>query len=160
MKMIRLLRNKGERGQTLVEFAFVSLAFLLFIFGIMEGGRLFESWITVQHASREAARWGVTGQVTCPEATDDRLTCIEARAAEGLDTLKDPATATISVNHYDFPDYLDPATASDPGGACDLLEVHIDYDHEVVVPIISAITGSSISLSTGERMVNEPFGTC
>lgn len=158
--MIRLLRKRGERGQALVEFAFVGMAFVLFMFAIIEGGRLFESWITVQHASREAARWGVTGQVTCPEATDDRLTCIEARAAEGLDTLMDPGTAQITVSNYAFPDYLDPATANDPGGPCDLLEVNIDYDHQVVVPLIDAITGSIISLSTSERMVNEPFGTC
>ena len=153
-------KTESERGQALVEFAFVGLAFVMFIFAIIEGGRLFESWVTVQHASREAARWGVTGQDTCPEASNDRLTCIEARAAEALGTLKDPGTAQITVGNYEFPDYLDPATLNDPGGACDLLEVHIDYDHQVVVPLIDAITGSTISLSTEERMVNEPFGGC
>lgn len=153
-------KKQDEKGQALVEFAFVSLAFILFIFAIIEGGRLFESWVTVQHASREAARWGVTGQDTCPEATSDRLACIEARAAEGLAALKDPSTAQITVSNYAFPDYLDPATPNDPGGACDLIEVHIDYDHQVVVPLIDAITGSTISLSTSERMVNEPFGAC
>ena len=153
-------KKENERGQALVEFAFVGLAFLLFIFAIIESGRLFESWITVQHASREAARWGVTGQDTCPEAAGDRLVCIQARAAEALGTLKDSGTAQITVGNYEFPDYLDPASLNDPGGACDLLEVHIDYDHQVVVPLINAITGSTITLSTDQRMVNEPFGAC
>jgi len=162
MKSIsRFLKAKrSEKGQALVEFAFVGLVFMLFIFSIIEGGRLFQSWITVQHASREAARWGITGQVDCPEATGDRLTCITERAYEGLETLNDSAFAQVSVNHYDFPDYTDPATTNDPGDACDLLEVEIQYDHQVVVPLIDAITGSTITLSTGERMVNEPFGAC
>lgn len=155
-----LARKRNEKGQALVEFVFVLMAFLLFIFGIIEGARLFESWITIQHASREAARWGVTGQVTCAVATDDRLACIEAEAADNLDTLVDSSGATIQVNHYDFPAYADPAITNDPGGACDLLEVHIEYDHGVVVPIIGAITGDTVHLETEERMVNEPFGTC
>jgi hypothetical protein len=159
--MKRLLKERrDDKGQALVEFAFVVFAFVMFIFAIIEGGRLFESWITVQHASREAARWGITGQVDCPEATGDRLTCIEERAYEGLDTLSGGATAVVSVNHFEFPAYSDPATPGDPGDACDLLEIEIQYDHQVVVPLIDAITGSTITLSTGERMVNEPFGAC
>ena len=162
MKSIsRILKAKrAEKGQALVEFAFVGLVFMLFIFSIIEGGRLFESWITVQHASREAARWGITGQVDCPEATGDRITCITERAYEGLETLSNSASAQVTVNHYDFPAYVDPATPNDPGDACDLLEIEIVYDHQVVVPLIDAITGSTISLSTSERMVNEPFGAC
>jgi hypothetical protein len=107
-----------------------------------------------------AARWGVTGQVNCDAATDDRLACIEAEAEENLDTTLDLANADVQVNHYEFPDYDDPATVNDPGGACDLLEVHIEYDHDVVVPIIGAITGDTVHLETEERMVNEPFGAC
>lgn len=160
MKLIKRLfsRSREERGQALVEFAFVLMAFLLFIFGIMEGGRLFQSWVTVQHASREAARFGVTGQESCDGAAD-RLSCIEGIAQENLDLL--PASnTTISVNHYAFPDYTDPAITNDPGGPCDLLEVHIEYDHDIVVPLIGALTGDTVQLSTGERMVNEPFGSC
>ena len=102
----------------------------------------------------------MTGQDTCPEATNDRVACIQARAAEALVTLKDPGTALITVGNYAFPDYLDPATLNDAGGACDLLEVRVEYDHQVVVPLIDAITGSTITLSTDERLVNEPFGAC
>lgn len=153
-------RKRDEKGQALIEFVFVLMAFLLFIFGIIEGARMFESWITIQHASREAARWGVTGQVNCPSATDDRLACIEAEAAANLDTLVDSGDANIEVNYYDFPSYSSPAITNDAGGPCDLLEVHIEYDHSVVVPLIGAITGDTVHLETEERMVNEPFGTC
>jgi Flp pilus assembly protein TadG len=57
------LRRGGvrERGQALVEFTLVVLVFLLFVFGILDTARLFESWSNVQHAAREGARYGVTG---------------------------------------------------------------------------------------------------
>lgn len=160
MRRRLLARGRNEKGQALIEFTFVLMAFLLFIFGIIEGARMFESWITIQHASREAARWGVTGQVDCAAATGDRLACIEAEAADNLGTLNDPNTAIIEVNSYEFPAYSDPATANDPGGPCDLLEVHIEYDHQVVVPLISSITGDTVSLETEERMINEPYASC
>jgi len=121
---------------------------------------MFQSWITIQHASREAARWGVTGQDDCASATDNRLVCIETEAADNLDTLPDSSTATIQVSHYEYPAYADPATSNDPGEPCDLLQVHVEYDHAVVVPIIGAITGDTVHLETEERMVNEPYGTC
>jgi Flp pilus assembly protein TadG len=155
-----LLRRRGEKGQTLVEFVFVVMAFMLFIFGIIEGARMFQSWITIQHASREAARWGVTGQDDCAAATDNRLVCIETEAADNLTTLMDPSGAIIEVSHYEFPAFADPAFANDPGEPCDLLEVHVEYDHTVVVPFIGAITGDTVHLETEERMVNEPYGTC
>lgn len=48
-------------GQTLVEFA-LALSLLLFILlGLFEAARWFHSYIAVQYASREAARYAVTG---------------------------------------------------------------------------------------------------
>jgi Flp pilus assembly protein TadG len=38
-----------------VEFTIVVLVFLLFVFGILDMARLFESWTNVQHAAREGA---------------------------------------------------------------------------------------------------------
>jgi hypothetical protein len=56
-------RNKDSRsGQSLVEFA-LALPMVLFIFlGILEASRWFHSFIAVQYASREAARFAVTGK--------------------------------------------------------------------------------------------------
>lgn len=155
-----LARRREEKGQGLVEFSFVLMAFLLLIFGIMEGARMFESWVTIQHASREAARWGVTGQDDCTGITDDRLACITATASDRLGTLNGGSGAIIEVSSYDFPDYADPGNLNDPGEACDMLEVHVEYDHQVVLPIISEITGDTVHLETEERMVNEPFASC
>lgn len=55
-------RRRSRPGQTLVEFALTLPILLLLIFGIIEFGRIFQAWVTVQNAARTAARYGVTGQ--------------------------------------------------------------------------------------------------
>jgi hypothetical protein len=53
--------GKSRRGQSLVEFA-LALPILLFILlGLLEVARWFHSYLAVQYASREAARFAVTG---------------------------------------------------------------------------------------------------
>src|SRR3954465_8665559 len=77
------LRHGGvrERGQALVEFTLVVLVFLLFVFGILDMARLFESWTNVQHAAREGARYGVPGLDDCTIAgvltSNDRPLCVK-----------------------------------------------------------------------------------
>lgn len=50
-----------RRGQTLAEFAISLPILLLLLFGILEFGRLFQSWVTLQNAARTAARYTITG---------------------------------------------------------------------------------------------------
>src|SRR6476619_771808 len=87
----RKRRSRREEGQILVEFALVGMVFFMLMFGILDFVRLFQSWVTVQHAAREGARYAITGQVACTGGgntyTDDRPNCIvlEAKqATEGL----------------------------------------------------------------------------
>lgn len=49
----------SQRGAASVEFALVAVAFLTVIFGILEMGRLFYLWNTVQEVTRRAAREAV-----------------------------------------------------------------------------------------------------
>jgi Flp pilus assembly protein TadG len=59
-------RRRGDRGQSLVEFALVIPLFLLILFGILEFGFLLYSRITLINATREGARTAVT-QVDNPQ---------------------------------------------------------------------------------------------
>jgi len=49
--------KRGERGQNLVEFAIVALLLILLIAGIADIGRAFHSYMIVENASREGARY-------------------------------------------------------------------------------------------------------
>ncbi|MFC4321748.1 TadE/TadG family type IV pilus assembly protein [Litchfieldia salsa] len=47
---------KKQSGQSLVEFALVLPMLLFLLFGIVDFGRVFHAYLTVDHAGREAAR--------------------------------------------------------------------------------------------------------
>ena len=51
-------------GATAVEMAVILPAFLLLIMGVMEGGRILGAWVILTNESREAARYGVAGNLT------------------------------------------------------------------------------------------------
>lgn len=51
-----------QHGQTLAEFAISLPLVLLLLFGILEFGRMFQSWVTLQNAARSAVRYAITGQ--------------------------------------------------------------------------------------------------
>jgi len=53
---------KTERGQTLVELALVLPVIILILFGTLEFGRLFHSYIVITNAAREGARLGAVGK--------------------------------------------------------------------------------------------------
>ena len=50
--------SRGARGQSLVEFALVLTPLLLLLMGVIQFGFIFNSYITVSTAAREAAREG------------------------------------------------------------------------------------------------------
>jgi len=57
---IPLLKKKMS-AQSMVEFALVLPVLLALIFGIIEFGRLFQAWLSVQNSARFAVRYAVTG---------------------------------------------------------------------------------------------------
>lgn len=71
-------RLQEERGQAMVELAIIMPLLLLLVFGIVEFGRIYSAYITVNHASREGARAAAVG-------TDDPGTkAVVSGAANGL----------------------------------------------------------------------------
>ncbi len=58
LKLIRKRKEKGEKGQALVEFALLVPIFLVLMFAIVDFGMGFYSWITVTNSAREGARIG------------------------------------------------------------------------------------------------------
>lgn len=53
---------KSEKGQSLVEFALVVPILALLLFGIVDFGRIFHAYLTIDHAGREAARAASVGK--------------------------------------------------------------------------------------------------
>jgi Flp pilus assembly protein TadG len=53
---------KSEKGQSLVEFALILPLLMLLLFGIVDFGRIFHAYLTIDHAGREAAREASIGK--------------------------------------------------------------------------------------------------
>ncbi|MBZ0285075.1 MAG: pilus assembly protein [Anaerolineae bacterium] len=54
--------QQRRKGQSLAEFAITLPIVLILLFGIVEFGRIFQAWVTLQNSARAAARYASTGQ--------------------------------------------------------------------------------------------------
>jgi Flp pilus assembly protein TadG len=164
-RRISVRQGRRERGQALVEFGLVSIVFFMFIFGIMDGARLFQSWMTVQHASREAARYAITGLASCQGAAN-RTDCIEWKAKDattGLTRGGPGATDTdvaVTFKAWDYSTWSGSGTANATGKQCDQIEVTVTYNHKFATPFFEMIAPSGVNISGRQRMTNEPWGNC
>lgn len=52
---------KSEKGQSMVEFALTIPIVLFLLFGIVDFGRVFHAYLTIDHAGREGARAAAIG---------------------------------------------------------------------------------------------------
>lgn len=151
---------RNQRGATLVEFALVATVFLTLVFGILDFARLFQSWITVQHAAREGTRYALTGRTDCDIDPDNRSACIIYAAEHATNGLSGaPEAIDVSMRSWTYPDYADPPVEGSAGSACDEIEVKVEYDHQLTVPLISSIV-DHVPISGTARVLNEPFGPC
>lgn len=54
--------QRRHKGQTLAEFAITLPILLMLTFGVIEFGRIFQAWVTLQNSARAAVRYASTGQ--------------------------------------------------------------------------------------------------
>lgn len=116
-KMILMRRGRdGERGATLVEAALVYGLLFLSIFAVVEFGLAFKDWLSVSHASREAARAGATfGQ----DLTADIQVLDEVAAT--LEPIGLPEGTEVRI-------FKASSGGSVPKGTGTIYEYDIDYD--------------------------------
>jgi Flp pilus assembly protein TadG len=123
---IRQLRKK-QGGQALVELALLLPVLIIFLFGIIEFGRVFNAYLVVTHASREGVRAGVVG------ATDAEIT---QRINDSTGILNQQnLTVTISPN----------TTQRDRGAP---LIVQVDYQVPIYAPVIGSVLQNPFPISS------------
>jgi hypothetical protein len=156
----------------LVEFSIVAIAFFFLTFGVFDLARLFQSWVTVQHASREAARYAITGQLDCDGFTGDRDACIEwvgKNATGGLARGGAGGSAPdleVETEAWDYDcdstscSWPDPGVDDATGKECDQIEVTVRYKHKFALPVLNAISPSGVTVVGRQRMTMEPYSTC
>ncbi len=136
----RTRRRRGERGQSLVEFALIIPFFLILVFAIADFGLGLRAWITVTNSAREGARLAA---VTC--ATNDAsVGNIQTRAVDTSAGLLTPADVSVT---------------NCPGASTESVVVTVNYDYTMVTPLgslMNFISGgtipSSISMTSAADM--------
>jgi len=154
----RAQRHRRSRGQGLVEMALALPLMLLLMLGIIEMGRLFFAWVTVQHAARAGTRMAITGQ---GEQDGTRLSLITGKAQEVADNLYGGGT-TITVRSWNGVVAVGAGQAGDPGDPCELIEVEVRYTYHPIVTLITDLmpNDGQIVLQGRDRKLNEPWIPC
>ena len=144
-----LRRSSSDRGQSLVEIAPGLPVFLLFVFGIIDGGRAILAYNQMSQATRNVAR---VASVTCFDTTTrcDATTAgrpvknaIDAQVAG----LQGPTTWTVVC--------IDPATNAPPV-TCepgDIVRVTATSQITMITPIIAQALGNVNVASTSEATI-------
>ncbi len=151
----RASRAGGEGGQSLVEFSLVLMPLLLVLLGIIQFGFIFNTYVTLTNAAREAAREGsiYVFDRTLTKSQNDaaRNATILTTLQSSLNLLKSTSpqlttggTWTQSGLTYTNGDVI--VTYTIPSGVTDndprtgeQVTVHVNYHQDLLIPIISAL---------------------
>lgn len=132
MMWLQKLR-KNQQGQSMVELALILPIIIIILFGILEFGRIFHSYIIITNAAREGARVAVVGK------PDSEIT---ARIREAA-----PLPQADTKLHITK---LEPnQTARTPGLP---LTVEVTYDIDLVTPLFSDILPNPMTLTAQATM--------
>ena len=157
----------GEAGQSLVEFALVTLFVILPVtFGIIDGGILFYKWVTLNNGAREGARAGAIYRYGGDEPSGDRDTMylIDGLREGVIRQAVEPTIAPLVT--------LDDLDVNYPDDPCEDLTPHVEFcmvyrsgDPVVVTvthnhtPLVGLVIGlDQIELTATATMRIEPGG--
>lgn len=90
----KLPRRGGRGGAELIEFALLMPLLMAMLLGIIEYGLLFSRMLSVQSATRDAARWAATPGIPADEAPDEAVAMLrEGLLLQGISCTEDDEDA-------------------------------------------------------------------
>lgn len=144
---------RQREGSAVIEFVLIALVFFGLIFAIFDFGRIFYIQFTLHSAVREASRFTVTGNVL-PDPNNpgeylsrvDSIVATLQRKVPGIEVA--PGNVTI----------VGPDGAGDAGGPGDVVTISIEYDIELITPMIRPLFRDGVHhYSVSVVSQNEPF---
>jgi len=165
----------GRRGAAAVEFALVSIPFLMLTFGIIEIGLIYVVSISLENATYEAAREIRTGQLQTSGGSS--ATSFTTLICNNMSWMGAACTSNLSVSVQTFSTFQ-AVTASNPvsngtvnknslpfqiGGPGDIVLVQSFYQWTVLAPALDGIgtplNGGQMLLQSSAVFRNEPYSS-
>lgn len=151
----RVAPGAGRKGQSLVEFSLVLIPLFLVLLGIIQFGFVFNTYVTMTNASRDAGRLGTVYVYNRSLSKDQndlaRNNSIKTALQASMNTLSKTAPhfttgATWTRSGLTFTNgdlvvtYVVPAGITDSDSrAGQLLTVKATYHQDLVIPLIAAL---------------------
>lgn len=126
--------RKSQTGQAIVEMALALPILIMLLFGIMEFGRVLNTYMIVTNLSREGARTGAVG------GTDAQIT---AAVLNGTNSGQlNTADLTVTIN----------PTAMGPRARGTSVDVQVSYPVDIIAPVIGRIIGDPYIVTSQTTM--------
>jgi len=135
----------GQRGSVLGEFAVVSLAVFMMVFGIIDCGRALYTYHLVSNGARLATRYAIVrGSVACPGGTPspDPLLAYVTSVSPGITASALTVTTTCAK-----PSTGCSSSATPWNGAGCVVTVRVAYTFHFLIPIVSTLVVPMVSTS-------------
>lgn len=139
-------------GQTMVEFAFVVIIFFLFVFAVLDFGRLFFVQMSMQNAVQEAGRFASTGNhLPDPKNPGQSLTRVNSIIAVAQQAAMGANMSNIQVSSLN-------GGAGSAGGPGDTVTVAVTTNLKLICPAIAAFfPNGTYQFTSSVTFKNEPF---
>jgi Flp pilus assembly protein TadG len=138
----------AERGQVLAEFAVVSLAVLMMVFGIIDCGRALYTYHLVSDDARLGSRYAIVrGATACPggSPSPDPLQAYIVGQSPGIV----PSALTVTTT-CSSPANGCSSSATPWNGAGCVVRVRVNYSFRFLVPLVSTLV---IPMTSSSEMV-------
>jgi Flp pilus assembly protein TadG len=122
---------KSERGQSLVELSISILILLVLLAGAVEFGMAFFQFVQLRDAAQEGALYG-----SINPADNSGIESRIRNSSNSPVNLNDTSAVAVTITLVD-------------GAACEGngIEVRVSYNHQVFMPFMSQIIGSTVPLN-------------
>lgn len=148
--------DRRRRGMTTMELALILPILLALAMGTIEGGTMFYSWLTVQKAAQNGARFGATGQGVDEGTRDTQIVQVTEEWLAALDR----GSKEVTLRHWPSTTASGDGTEGTAGGPCQLMEVAVVYNYHPFTPLIGALLPEVVPIHGHERKLNEPWKPC
>jgi len=157
----RLLRRTGrdERGTTMLEFGMLAPVIFMATIGLFEASMMVSVKALLDAGTREASRFGVTGEVIGGETREQSIRDI---VADHTSALVPASGLNVTIKSYETYYQLtsDPDSGvSGAGDANNVVVYTVTYQQPLLTPYLETILGvARIPQSARVIVQNEPFG--